>query len=115
MKSLKLVLGVYSVVLALVLIATFVWAVPAFAQSQRDSCQFVEAGISQFNGQSNPDTEPMTAEMCITAVDSAGAKLIRGLVGTVASMVVSVFLTVFVIIGLFILASALTKDEKSKA
>lgn len=111
MKGLKLVLSVYGVIFLVVLVAAFVWAVPAFAQSQRDSCQFVEAGIEQFSGQPNTSVEPMTAEMCIAAVDSAGAKLIRGFVGTVASMVVSGFLTLFAMAGLFIVASALTKKS----
>ncbi len=111
MKGLKLVLSVYAFVLAGVLIAAFVWAVPAFAQSQRDSCQFIEAGIDQLSGQSNPDVKPMTAEMCVTAVDSSGAKLIRGFVATVASMVISGFLTAIVLGVLSLAVSTPSKNS----
>lgn len=106
----KIFLGTF----ALVLVVAFVWAVPSFAQTQRESCNLLEAGISQFNNAA-PSVQPMTAEMCIRAVDSGGAKMIRGFIGIVASFMASIPLTLIIIFGILLpLAKRLAKEPASK-
>lgn len=118
MKNFALVLYTFLVILVFTLIAAHGWAAPAFAQSQRDSCQFVEAGISQFNGDQNQNAQPMTVEMCIKMVDSSGAKLVRGFIANIGSVVVAAFLTLPALGMLNVFASAMvkliSKSQKNK-
>ena len=63
----QVILGV--IVLALVCVGGWVFS-SVFINIQEQGCQFIEAGIEQFGGQSD-QVQPRTAEECLKAIEMA--------------------------------------------